>query len=103
MGSFWAVTNPDRPEYRLPAAVYAASKAAATMLTVQYAKAEPGITFNAVEPGFTATDFTAALGGGDRRSVVEGRGEGRRWRTGSWRTARTAQRAGQRSRWTAAR
>ena len=64
MGSFWAVTNPDRPEYRLPAAVYAASKAAATMLTVQYAKAEPGITFTAVEPGFTATDLTAALGGG---------------------------------------
>src|SRR5690625_7981961 len=49
MGSFWAVTNPDRPEYRLPAAVYAASKAAATMLTVQYAKAEPGITFDRVE------------------------------------------------------
>jgi NAD(P)-dependent dehydrogenase (short-subunit alcohol dehydrogenase family) len=51
MGSFWAVTNPDRPESGLPLALYAASKAAATMLTVQYAKAQPGIRFTAVEPG----------------------------------------------------
>jgi NAD(P)-dependent dehydrogenase (short-subunit alcohol dehydrogenase family) len=28
------------------------------MLTVQYAKALPGVKFNAVEPGFTATDLT---------------------------------------------
>ncbi|MET9224486.1 SDR family NAD(P)-dependent oxidoreductase [Lentzea sp. NPDC003310] len=62
LGSFWAVTNPDRPEYGLPLALYAASKAAATMLTVQYAKAHPGIRFNAVEPGATATDMTAAFG-----------------------------------------
>jgi NAD(P)-dependent dehydrogenase (short-subunit alcohol dehydrogenase family) len=62
MGSFWAVTNPDRPESGLPLALYAASKAAATMLTVQYAKAQPGIKFNAVEPGTAATDMTAAFG-----------------------------------------
>jgi NAD(P)-dependent dehydrogenase (short-subunit alcohol dehydrogenase family) len=62
MGSFWAVTNPGRPEYGMPLALYAASKAAATMLTVQYAKAHPGIKFNAVEPGTTATDMTAAFG-----------------------------------------
>ncbi|MBE1878417.1 SDR family NAD(P)-dependent oxidoreductase [Myceligenerans pegani] len=61
-GSFWAVTNPDRPEYHLPLALYSASKAAATMLTIQYAKAHPGIKFNAVEPGTTATDMTAAFG-----------------------------------------
>ena len=61
-GSFWAVNNPDRPEYHLPLALYSASKAAATMLTVQYAKAHPGIKFNAVEPGTTATDMTAAFG-----------------------------------------
>ncbi|MFI8523407.1 SDR family NAD(P)-dependent oxidoreductase [Promicromonospora sukumoe] len=61
-GSFWAVTNPDRPEYSLPVALYAASKAAATMLTVQYAKAHPGIRFNALEPGTTATDMTASFG-----------------------------------------
>ncbi|MFD7024002.1 SDR family NAD(P)-dependent oxidoreductase [Promicromonospora sukumoe] len=61
-GSFWAVTNPDRPEYSLPIALYAASKAAATMLTVQYAKAHPDIRFNALEPGTTATDMTASFG-----------------------------------------
>ncbi|OII11486.1 short-chain dehydrogenase [Curtobacterium sp. MCBA15_009] len=68
-GSFWAVTNPERPEHGLPVALYSASKAAATMLTVQYAKANPGIRFNAVEPGATATDMTAAFGIG--RSVAE--------------------------------
>ncbi|MGY2039390.1 SDR family NAD(P)-dependent oxidoreductase [Nocardia gipuzkoensis] len=61
-GSFWAVNNPDRPEYHLPLALYSASKSAATMLTVQYAKSQPGIKFNAVEPGTTATDMTAAFG-----------------------------------------
>jgi NAD(P)-dependent dehydrogenase (short-subunit alcohol dehydrogenase family) len=63
-GSFWAMNNPDRPEFNLPTALYSASKAAATMLTVQYAKAQPGIKFNAVEPGTTATDLTAAFGVG---------------------------------------
>ncbi|MGN0146665.1 MAG: SDR family NAD(P)-dependent oxidoreductase [Arthrobacter koreensis] len=65
MGSFWAVTNPERPESTISAApLYAASKAAATMLTVQYAKAHPDVKFNAVEPGFTATDMTADMEGG---------------------------------------
>lgn len=61
-GSFWAVTNPERTEFGLPLALYSASKAAATMLTLQYAKANPGIRFNAVEPGPTATDMTARFG-----------------------------------------
>lgn len=61
-GSFWAVTNPDRPEYPLPMTLYSASKAATTMLTVQYAKFHPGIKFNALEPGTAATDMTAAFG-----------------------------------------
>jgi NAD(P)-dependent dehydrogenase (short-subunit alcohol dehydrogenase family) len=62
LGSFWAVNNPDRPEFHLPLALYAASKSAATMLTVQYAKSQPGIKFNALEPGVAATDMTAAFG-----------------------------------------
>ncbi|MDA0180702.1 SDR family NAD(P)-dependent oxidoreductase [Solirubrobacter phytolaccae] len=62
MGSFWAVNNPERPESGMPLALYAASKAAATMLTIQYAKAHPDIKFNALEPGTTATDMTAAFG-----------------------------------------
>lgn len=61
-GSFWAVNNPDRPEFHLSLPLYSASKAAATMLTVQYAKSQPGIKFNAIEPGPTATDMTAAFG-----------------------------------------
>jgi NAD(P)-dependent dehydrogenase (short-subunit alcohol dehydrogenase family) len=58
LGSFWAVTNPERRQFHFPSIVYGASKAAVSMLTVQYAKALPGIKVNAVEPGFTATDLT---------------------------------------------
>jgi len=63
-GSFWAVTNPERPEFSLTNAIYSASKAAATMLTIHYAKTQPGIRFNALEPGYTDTDMTAAFEGG---------------------------------------
>lgn len=64
LGSFWAVTNPERRQFHYPAIVYGASKAAVSMLTVQYAKALPEIKFNAVEPGFTATDLTPFSGAG---------------------------------------
>jgi NAD(P)-dependent dehydrogenase (short-subunit alcohol dehydrogenase family) len=64
LGSFWAVTNPERRQFHYPAIIYGASKAAVSMLTVQYAKALPEIKFNAVEPGFTATDLTPASGAG---------------------------------------
>jgi NAD(P)-dependent dehydrogenase (short-subunit alcohol dehydrogenase family) len=78
-GSFWAVNNPDRPEFHLPLALYSASKAAATMLTIQYAKSQPGIKFNAIEPGTTATDMTAAFGIG--RSPKESAAFVVRWAT----------------------
>jgi NAD(P)-dependent dehydrogenase (short-subunit alcohol dehydrogenase family) len=64
LGSFWAVTNPHRRQFHFPSVVYGASKAAVSMLTVQYAKARPDIKFNAVEPGFTATDLTPFSGAG---------------------------------------
>lgn len=64
LGSFWAVTNPDRRQFHFPSIVYGASKAAVSMLTVQYAKSFPNIKFNAVEPGFTATDLTPGSGTG---------------------------------------
>ncbi|BCJ36310.1 short-chain dehydrogenase [Actinocatenispora thailandica] len=64
LGSFWAVTNPQRRQFHYPSIVYGATKAAVSMLTVQYAKAVPEVKFNAVEPGFTATDFTAGIEGG---------------------------------------
>lgn len=40
------------------------------MITVQYAKAVPEIKFNAVEPGFTATELTPMSGAG--QPVEEG-------------------------------
>jgi NAD(P)-dependent dehydrogenase (short-subunit alcohol dehydrogenase family) len=64
LGSFWAVTNPERRQFHFPSIIYGASKAAVSMLTVQYAKARPDIKFNAVEPGFTATDLTPFSGAG---------------------------------------
>ena len=64
LGSFWAVTNPDRRQFHFPSIIYGASKAAVSMLTVQYAKTYPDIKFNAVEPGFTATDLTPFSGAG---------------------------------------
>jgi NAD(P)-dependent dehydrogenase (short-subunit alcohol dehydrogenase family) len=64
LGSFWAVTNPDRRQFHFPSIVYGASKAAVSMLTVQYAKTYPQIKFNAVEPGFTATELTPFSGAG---------------------------------------
>ena len=70
LGSFWAVTNPERRQFHFPSIVYGASKAAVSMLTVQYAKTYPGIKFNAVEPGFTATELTPFSGAG--QPVEEG-------------------------------
>lgn len=49
--------------------VYPATKAALTMLTVQYARALPGILVNAADPGFTGTDFNNYHG---TQTVTEG-------------------------------
>ena len=63
LGSFYATTSAERHESQAPAMItYSASKAAVSMLTVQYAKALPEVKVNAVEPGFTATDLTGAHG-----------------------------------------
>lgn len=48
---------------------YPASKTAVNALTVQYAKAFPGIRVNAVDPGYTSTDLN---GGAGIQSVEEG-------------------------------
>ena len=65
LGSFAAVTDPDRPAFSYRAIVYGASKAAVSMLTLQYAKQYPNIKINAAEPGYTATDF----GGGSNEGA----------------------------------
>jgi NAD(P)-dependent dehydrogenase (short-subunit alcohol dehydrogenase family) len=64
LGSFWANHEPSRPASQFPAIVYGASKAAVSMLTVQYARAVPEVKFNAVEPGYTATELGGAQSGG---------------------------------------
>lgn len=63
LGSFWANTQPDRSESKAPLVVYAASKAAVTMLTLKYAQALPGFKVNAACPGLTATDFAVGFPG----------------------------------------
>jgi NAD(P)-dependent dehydrogenase (short-subunit alcohol dehydrogenase family) len=50
------------PSHFYPGIGYPASKAALNMITVQYAKAFPGIRINAVDPGFTATDLNRNTG-----------------------------------------
>ena len=64
LGSFWANTHPERPESETPLIVYAASKAAVTMLTLKYAQALSAFKINAACPGLTDTDFTAGFDGG---------------------------------------
>ncbi len=49
--------------------LYAASKAALTMLTTRYARAFPDIRINAADPGFTATNLNANSG---TQTVTEG-------------------------------
>jgi NAD(P)-dependent dehydrogenase (short-subunit alcohol dehydrogenase family) len=56
------LVNPGSPSHFYPSVAYPASKAAVNMITVQYAKAFPGIRINAVEPGFTKTDLNHNTG-----------------------------------------
>ncbi|CAM5732463.1 Short-chain dehydrogenase OS=Streptomyces fumanus OX=67302 GN=GCM10018772_56080 PE=3 SV=1 [Streptomyces fumanus] len=63
------MTDPTTPAYAYPGVAYPASKAAVNMVTVQYAKAFPGMRINAVEPGFTKTDLNGNTG---IQTVAEG-------------------------------
>jgi NAD(P)-dependent dehydrogenase (short-subunit alcohol dehydrogenase family) len=69
MGSLAATHDPSRPESRVVAPAYTASKAALTMLTTQLARALPGIRVNAADPGYTATDLNGHSG---PQTVTEG-------------------------------
>lgn len=62
LGSFGQVTNPERIESRLNDLAYSSSKAAVSMLTVQYAKGLPDLRINAVDPGATRTDLNGNRG-----------------------------------------
>jgi NAD(P)-dependent dehydrogenase (short-subunit alcohol dehydrogenase family) len=63
------LADPDSPTHFYPDVAYPSSKAAVNMLTVQYAKAYPGVRINAVDPGFTATDLNHFAG---TQTVEEG-------------------------------
>ena len=55
LGSFGQVLNPEKIESKVNALAYSSSKAAVSMLTVQYSKALPDIRINAIDPGPTKT------------------------------------------------
>ncbi|MEF9907178.1 SDR family NAD(P)-dependent oxidoreductase [Streptomyces sp. P9-A2] len=69
LGSVALTHDPERVESKVIAPAYAASKAAVTMLTTQYAKAFGDVRFNAVDPGYTATDLNGHTG---TQTVAEG-------------------------------
>jgi NAD(P)-dependent dehydrogenase (short-subunit alcohol dehydrogenase family) len=69
MGSLGVTTDPERLESTLVGLAYPASKSAVNMLTSMYAKALPHMRVNAVDPGYTATDFNDHRG---VQSVEEG-------------------------------
>jgi NAD(P)-dependent dehydrogenase (short-subunit alcohol dehydrogenase family) len=69
VGSFRRILEPSTVEHAVTLPVYPATKAALNMLTVQYARALPGILVNAADPGFTGTDFNNHRG---TQTVTEG-------------------------------
>jgi NAD(P)-dependent dehydrogenase (short-subunit alcohol dehydrogenase family) len=69
MGSLAATHDPARPESKVVAPAYTASKAALTMLTTQQARELPDIRINAADPGYTATDLNGHSG---PQTVTEG-------------------------------
>jgi NAD(P)-dependent dehydrogenase (short-subunit alcohol dehydrogenase family) len=56
------LADADGPVHFYPGVAYPASKTAVNTVTVQYAKAFPGIKINAVDPGYTATDLNGRTG-----------------------------------------
>jgi NAD(P)-dependent dehydrogenase (short-subunit alcohol dehydrogenase family) len=69
MGSIVLTSDPDRVESTLTNITYSPSKTALNMITTQYAKAYPDVRINAVDPGYTATDFNGHSG---PQTVTEG-------------------------------
>jgi NAD(P)-dependent dehydrogenase (short-subunit alcohol dehydrogenase family) len=69
LGSLTEITTPGTVQYGYPGVAYPASKAAVNLITVQFAKAFPGMRINAVEPGYTKTDLNGNTG---TQTVEEG-------------------------------
>jgi len=69
MGSIALTTDPERVESTLINLAYSPSKSALNMITSQLARAYPNMRINAVDPGYTATDFNGHSG---HQTVEEG-------------------------------
>ena len=57
LASLTAASTPGNPGFAYPGVAYPASKVAVNMITIQFAKQFPHFRINAVDPGYTATDF----------------------------------------------
>jgi NAD(P)-dependent dehydrogenase (short-subunit alcohol dehydrogenase family) len=69
LGSSARATDPEAMESAFTPLAYGSSKAAVVALTVQYAKALPGMRVNVVDPGYTGTDLNGNRG---TQTVTEG-------------------------------
>jgi len=69
LGSLTDLSNPESYTHFYPAIAYPASKTTVNAITIQYAKAFPGIRINAVDPGYTNTDLNGRTG---TQTVEEG-------------------------------
>jgi len=69
MGSIAVTSDPERVENTFANLTYSPSKTALNMLTSQWARAYTGMRINAVDPGYTATDFNHHSG---HQTVQEG-------------------------------
>jgi NAD(P)-dependent dehydrogenase (short-subunit alcohol dehydrogenase family) len=69
LGSLTGLSDPASFTHFYAGLSYPASKATVNALTVQYAKAFPGLRVNAVDPGYTNTDLN---GGTGTQTVAEG-------------------------------
>ncbi len=69
LGSLADLSNPESYTHFYSALSYPASKATVNAITIQYAKAFPGIRINAVDPGYTNTDLNGRAG---TQTVEEG-------------------------------
>ena len=69
LGSFGTVTDNETDESKVNSLTYCSSKAAVSMLTLQYAKGLPRVKVNCADPGGTATDLNGGMG---KQTVSEG-------------------------------
>jgi NAD(P)-dependent dehydrogenase (short-subunit alcohol dehydrogenase family) len=69
LASLTDLSNPESYTHFYPGLSYPASKTTINAITIQYAKAFPGVRINAVDPGYTNTDLNGRTG---TQTVEEG-------------------------------